>query len=162
MLCNEDNMSSVGSVEFSWYSSQSCCSLTSSFSKGIASGYSRPSVIRLDKLSFGLIIKDVGHFWLYYITNNTKSWDSCQWVLTIPTLRDSRISFTGPIYLIEKARPTNSSLPVQLESTGKGSGAPKYLEISPGLSLKEHFIPTAHRTLNQYISNLYINTNSFM
>ena len=40
------------------------------------------------------VLKDVGHFWLCYIRNNTKSWD------TILTLRGSRIAFTGPIYLI--------------------------------------------------------------
>ena len=41
--------------------------------------------------------KDVGLFWLCYITcirKPPKSWDTCHWVLTIPTFRYSSIAFT--------------------------------------------------------------------
>ncbi len=65
-------------------------------------------------------------------------------------LKGSEIAFNGSIYLISKASPTNSGLAVQMKSILKGSGASKYLEICPDLTLKEHYIHTAHRSLNQF------------
>ncbi len=49
-----------------------------------------------------------------------------------------------------------------MKSAFKGSGAPKYLEISPNFTHKEHYIHTAHRSLNQFGENLHVNTNLFM
>ena len=49
-----------------------------------------------------------------------------------------------------------------MKSVLKGSGARKYLEISPDFYLTEHYIPAAHGSLNPNVSNFYANINFFM
>ncbi len=49
-------------------------------------------------------------------------------------LNSSRFVFPGPIFMIEKASPTNSTLAVHLQLGLKESGSCKYLEIRPDLS----------------------------
>ena len=44
----------------------------------------------------------------------------------------------------------------------KGSGPSKCFEIRPNFPLREHYIHTAHGSLNQFIQNFSINTNPFV
>ena len=50
-----------------------------------------------------------------------------------------------------KTSPTNSGLVVNLNWELKGSDAPIYQEIAPNFAIKEHYSPTAHRSLNQIV-----------
>ncbi len=56
----------------------------------------------------------------------------------------SKIVFPGPIFMILKTSPTNSTLAVNLQWGLKGSGTSKYPEIGPDFDPKEHYIHTAH------------------
>ena len=65
-------------------------------------------------------------------------------LLTYKFFNSSKIVFPGPIFMIQKASHTNSTLAVHLQSGLKGSGTSKYPEICPDFDLKEHYIHTAH------------------
>ena len=51
-----------------------------------------------------------------------------------------KIGFPGPIYLIKKARPTNSDLAVDMQLHLKGSETPKCHGIGPNFCFREHYI----------------------
>ena len=62
------------------------------------------------------------------------------WALNVlvPTcilLNPSITVIPGPIFMIYKARPTNSYLLLQTQWAMKGSGASKYLEFGPNFAL---------------------------
>ena len=84
------------------------------------------------------------------------------YALTFQILHSSKTALPWPIYLIEKTSPTNSGVAVNLTWELKGFNAPIYLEFAPNFALKQHYSPTAHRSLNQILSNLGGSKKSFM
>ncbi len=76
---------------------------------------------------------------------NTKSWDTYKWVLTLCILTGYKIALSGPICSILKTSPTNSDLVVLFLSDFKGSGTLEYPKIAPDFALNEHYYPTLGR-----------------
>ncbi len=81
-------------------------------------------------------------------------------LLTYKFFNSSKIVFPGPIFMIQKASHTNSTLAVHLQSGLKGSGTSEYPEICPDFDLKRGHYMKSHVTNSwlQWLHRLHYHT----